>query len=312
MLKNYRDHDWQPDLRTLRYFVVIAEEKSLTKAASRLNIAQPALTRQIARLERELGTDIFRRMPRGMELTETGEILLEHCYTVFAQLARTYRDVQTHAHAPSGIVVVGLPPTPGEFILPPLFARIARDYPQIALRTVEGFSRELEKGVRGGDIALAVMHDPSEHPDLTVRAMLNETLQLVGPPGTLPRREYTLSEAAALPLILPPRPNVLRILVDRAAHDAGLDLNVIHPVDGIWHLKALVRAGQGHTILTRGGVLTEIEQGTLTARPIVDPVINWRLCVVSRTGHDRKPAIAAVASAICDIVADLVATGAWR
>lgn len=312
MLKNYEDHDWQPDLRTLRYFVCVAEEKSLTKAALRLRIAQPALSRQIARLETDLDTAVFLRQPRGVELTESGAILLERCYSLFSQLAHTYREVKTHATEPRGIVVVGMPPTPGEFILPPLMTRIKRDYPLITLRTVEGFSRELEKGLRSGDVSLAVMHDPPEDADMVARDLLREELNLIGPPGTLTKDSYTLAEAAELPLIMPPRPNFLRVLVDRAADEAGLALNIAHRVDGVWHLKALVRAGHGFTILTYGAVLTEIQQGSLMARPIVAPAIAWQLCVVTRRGNSRKPAYAAVEVAICEIVSALVAQGVWR
>ena len=251
-------------------------------------------------------------MPRGVELTETGAILLERCYALFSQLAQTYRDVKTHATEPKGIVVVGMPPTPGEFILPPLIERIKRDYPQIVLRTVEGFSRELEKGMRSGDISLAVMHDPPENTDIVARELLRETLNLIGPPGTLTQDSYTLAEAAELPLIMPPRPNYLRVLVDRAADEAKLSLNIAHRVDGVWHLKALVRAGHGFTVLTYGAVLTEIQQGTLVARPIVDPVMTWQLCVVTHVGNSRKPAFAAVEDAICDIVGDLVARRVWH
>jgi LysR family nitrogen assimilation transcriptional regulator len=312
LVKNFEDHDWQPDLRTLRYFVCVAEEKSLTKAAGRLRIAQPALSRQIAKLEGDLDTSVFVRLPRGVELTETGAILLKRCYAVLSLLAQTYRDVKTHSTEPKGIVVVGMPPTPGEFILPPLMARIKRDYPQIVLRTVEGFSLDLEKGLRSGDIALAVMHDPPDSTDLVGRELLREGLNLIGPPGTLTQDSYTLAEAAALPLILPPRPNFLRVLVDRAADAADLTLNISHRVDGVWHLKALVRAGHGFSLLTYGAVLTEIQQGTLMACPVVEPVIAWRLCVVTRLDHSRKPAFAAVEGAIGDIVNDLVARGVWR
>jgi LysR family nitrogen assimilation transcriptional regulator len=312
MPMNFEDQDWHPDLRTLRYVICDAEEKSMTKAAGRLRIAQPALSRQISKLEKDLDAAVFSRLPRGVELTEIGEILLERSYSIFSQLAQTYRDVKTHSTEPKGIVVVGMPPTPGEFILPALLARIKRDYPQIALRIVEGFSRDLEKGLRSGNIALAVMHDPPDSGDIVGRELLRERLNLIGPPGSLNKDAYTLAEAVALPLIMPPRPNFLRVLVDRAVDQSGLILDIVQRVDGVWHLKALVRAGHGFSILTYGAVLTEVEQGTLVARPIVDPIIEWRLCVATRIDHKGKPAFAAVENAICDIVDDLVARGVWR
>lgn len=111
--------DWQLELRTLRYFVCVAEEGALTRAAERLRIAQPALSRQIAKLEADLGVSVFVRTPRGVELTEAGEILLSRSNTILAQIQQTHHDVTAHASNPRGVVVLGMPPTPGEFIAPP-------------------------------------------------------------------------------------------------------------------------------------------------------------------------------------------------
>ncbi|MEI4470126.1 LysR family transcriptional regulator [Frigidibacter sp. MR17.24] len=312
MSQKFGDLDWFPDTRALRYFVAVAEEKSITKAAARVRIAQPAISRQIAWLEQELGTPLFLRLARGVELTEAGEILLDRCYEVFSTLAQGYREITAHSASPKGTVIVGMPPTPGEFILPPLLARIRDRYPEIELRFVEGFSRELEKALIRGDIALAVMHDPPERSDILGRELLVEHLHLVGPPGSLLQDRYRLEELAGLPLIMPSRPNYLRIIFDRACDERGLEPQVVQRVDGMWHLKALVRAGQGFTVLTYGAVLTEAAAGTLEARPVVEPQIGWRLCIATRAEQKRKVAITIVEDAIFDIVTDFVRRGLWR
>lgn len=114
--KKFGNKDWHPEMRALRYFVCVEEEKSITRAAGRLRIAQPAMSRQIASLEEDLGVPVFIRMPRGVELTEADEILLERAYVTFALLSQAYRDVTTSSESPKGIVVVGTPPTAGVFI----------------------------------------------------------------------------------------------------------------------------------------------------------------------------------------------------
>ncbi|GGH45049.1 LysR family transcriptional regulator [Frigidibacter albus] len=312
MSQKFGDHEWHPETRALRYFVAVAEEKSVTKAAARLRIAQPAISRQIAALEQDLATTLFLRLPRGVELTEAGEILLERCYATFSILAQGYRDVTAHSSAPKGVVVLGLPPTPGEFILPPLLSRIKAQYPDIELRLVEGFSRELEKALLRGDIALAVMHEPPERSDILRRELLVEHLNIVGPPGSLSKPSFTLAEAAQLPLVMPSRPNFLRIMFDRACDAHGYEPNVVQRVDGMWHLKALVRSGHGFTALTYGGVLTEINAGTLECRPIVAPQIGWQLSIATRAEQRPKVAVSVVEDAIFDIVADLVHRGVWQ
>lgn len=304
--------DWQPELRTLRYFLCVAEEKNMTRAAERLRIAQPALSRQIARLETDLGLPVFRRTSRGVELTEAGEILSTRAYAIMAQIAQAHHDVTSRSETPRGVVVVGMPPTPGEFIVAPLLDRIKRDYPEIELRFVEGFSRELETKLTRGEIGLAIMHDAPKREDIVVTDLLVEHLYVIGPCGSLERDSYPLAEAAQLPLIMPSRQNYLRILIDQHADSIGADLNIVQRVDGVWHLKSLVRHGHGFTILTFGGVLTEVQAGTLDARPITDPQIDWTLCIASKADQKDKPAVQAVQAVAQEIVNDLVARGVWR
>ncbi|MBW8639982.1 LysR family transcriptional regulator [Hoeflea sp. WL0058] len=304
--------DWQPELRTLRYFLCVAEEKNMTRASERLRIAQPALSRQIARLEEGLGVAVFKRTPRGVELTDAGEILQRRIYAVMAQITQAHHDVTAHTEAPRGVVVVGMPPTPGEFIVPPLLAEMKAKYPEIELRFVEGFSRDLESKLGRGEIGLAVMHDAPLQDDIETSELLVEHLYLIGPHGSLDRPSYTLREAISLPLIMPSRPNYLRILVDKHADAIGEELNIVQRVDGVWHLKSLVRHGHGFTILTYGGVLSEIQQGTLEARPITEPRIDWTLCIATKADQRRKKAIQIVEHTTRVIVADLVARGIWR
>ena len=114
--------DWEPDIRTLRCFVTVAEERNITRAANRLHLAQPALSRKIANLEHELNLALFDRSVRGVDLTPAGKILLDRAYAIFGQLAQTYHDVTASSEKLAGTVVVGMPPTLGEFIAPPCCA----------------------------------------------------------------------------------------------------------------------------------------------------------------------------------------------
>lgn len=304
--------DWEPDFRSLRCFITVAEERNITRAASLLHIAQPALSRKIAKLELELNLALFERSVRGVELTSAGKILLDRAYVIFEQLAQTYHDVTASAERPAGTVVVGMPPTPGEFIAPPLLRRISEGFPDIDLRFREGFSRELEDWLLNGQVGLAVMHSPPDRADISRKELLVEKLHLIGPKGALNQPVYTLAEAAVLPLIMPSRANYLRVLADQHAEENGYSLNVTQRVDGVWHLKSLVRDGHGFTLLTFGGVLSEYHLGTLTAAPIIKPEIQWRLCTATKTDQHRNMAIREVETAIAEIVADLVARNIWH
>lgn len=312
MPSDYQSFDWEPDIRTLRCFVTVAEEKNITRAAARLNIAQPALSRKIANLEQDLKLSLFERSVRGVELTAAGKILLDRTYAVFGQLTQAYNDVTANAERAVGTVILGMPPTPGELIAPSLLARIKKDFPGIELRFREGFSRELEDWLLTGQIGLAVMHNPPERADLTSRELLIETLHLIGATGSLEPRSYTLNEAAALPLLMPSRSNYLRVLADQHAEAIGASLNVVQRVDGTRHLKALVQDGHGFTLLTYGGVLTECNLGTLSAAPIIEPQVEWRLCTAIKTDQGRSMALRVVNDVIAEVVAEMVAERNWH
>jgi LysR family transcriptional regulator, nitrogen assimilation regulatory protein len=299
-------------LTALRYFISVAEERNFTKAANRLNIAQPALSRQIRKLEIVLGTPLFIRSARGAELTEAGEILRLRAYTIFNQIEQTVHDVMSQSDEPRGVVTVGMPPTPGELIAPLLLDYVRRNFPMIELRFKEGFSGTLQRMLTNNEIGVAVMHEAPSEQGFLVTQLLREHLWVIGKAGTIDRPSYTLAEAVALPLILPSRPNFLRILIDTHAEANNLQLNVVQRSDGVWILKALVRYGLGYTILTYGGVLSERQHGTIDAVPITNPQVDWTLCTAIRQDQARKPASRIVNEAIRTIVDDLVKREVWK
>ena len=305
------DGDWPLDFRALRYFACVAEQKSFSGASARLRIAQPALSRQIRRLEEELGVELFTRHARGVDLTDAGEILLARVYTIFRQVEQTRDDVTTQTQFPSGKVTVGLPPTAGEFISPLLAERVRDHYPNIELRLVEGFSGELYQKLMNHEISLAVMHNPIPHQELKTSELLVERLCLVGPAGSLNKERYRLADAAALPLILPNRPNHLRILIDDYAERYDTPLNVAFNSDGVGITRSLVRHGLGYTILTFGAVVSDVEQGRLDAVPISNPAITWPMGVAMRSDQSRKRTFIVIEELVRAVVQDLLKQGIW-
>jgi LysR family nitrogen assimilation transcriptional regulator len=304
--------DWNIDFRALRYFVAVAEERGFSRAAARLHVAQPALSRQVRKLEDDLGVELFARSKKGVELTEAGEVLLSRAYVLFNQVQQTYFDVTGRTDEPRGTVTVGMPPTPGEMIGPVLLERVKARYPNVELRFREGFSDALQRRLHGNEIGIAVMHDPAPHPDIRVTRLLTERMWIVGKAEALTKESYTLAEATQLPLVMPSRPNFIRVLLERHMDPDGPPLNIVQRADGVWQLKALVRYGHGFTFLTYGAVVSEIKLGVLRAAPVTDPSIVWDLCVAMRTDQYRKIAAAAVEGLIREIVEEFVRAGLWR
>src|SRR2546423_13957377 len=106
------------ELRSIEYFVQIAEEGSITRAADKLGIAQPALTRRIKQLEEELGAPLLVRLPRGVRLSASGRDFLEHARKVLVEVSRARDQVRGNARSVKGRVVIGTSPTLAPLLLP--------------------------------------------------------------------------------------------------------------------------------------------------------------------------------------------------
>src|SRR5579864_7423430 len=149
------------ELRSLTYFVRIAELGSITRAAAHLHLAQPALTRHVQRLEEELGVALFTRANRGVRLTEAGERLLDSATRILRDVERTGDEIRAHDAHPSGKIILGVTPTMCPVLVPELFAWMRRHYPMIELKVVHAGMVRLEEMLIDGRIDLALMSEVS-------------------------------------------------------------------------------------------------------------------------------------------------------
>jgi DNA-binding transcriptional LysR family regulator len=171
------------ELRHLRYFVAVAEELHFTRAAERLGIKQPPLSLQIRHLEREVGTSLFRRLKRGVELTETGTLLLHDARRILEQVERTKASVQSHARGEAGRVNLGFG---GATYLHRLVADIIRAYreryPGVVLLPEQSNTARLVEGLRGGEIDVAFVRPPIfDGEGLSIEPLVDEPMVIVLP-----------------------------------------------------------------------------------------------------------------------------------
>src|SRR6476646_10206813 len=131
------------DLRHLRYFIAVAEEGHVTRAAERLGMQQPPLSQLIKAIERELDVQLFRRKPRGVELTDAGRAFLDNARNVFAQIERASEQAQRAARGEQGEISLGISSTAHFCPLVPRVIRAFRDtFPQVLVRLQEGGTGE--------------------------------------------------------------------------------------------------------------------------------------------------------------------------
>jgi LysR family transcriptional regulator, nitrogen assimilation regulatory protein len=259
------------ELKQLRYFAAVARQQSFGKAAAELRIAQPALSRQIALLESELGVKLFARHARGAVPTKEAEFLLERVEFGLRYFEQTRRDLLAQQHRVSGPVVVGLQDASAEVLGPLLLEECRRTFPEVQLRIVGGLSPGLRELLIRGEADIALLTEPIEPAKLSVEPFATEPLFLIGIPGsradaTVPAR---LAELGGLPMILTGLPGLgVRGVVEAAVARANIAFDVVAEVDSIIVARKMIERGLGYTISVRHTVKAEILRETIAARPI--------------------------------------------
>lgn len=240
------------DFDRLRSFVRVAEVGSLSGASDVLRIAQPALSRQIRILEAEVGQKLFLRSHAGMRLTPAGTELLSRVAGLLRQLEQSIDEVRAFGEDPSGAVTIGIVPTVAAVVAEPLILRVARELPRVRLQLTEGYTGHILDWLHHREVDIGVLYGPAIDLHLRTRVLARDELVLIAPPGTaLGAAADLAADLAGHPLILPRAPHGLRLVVDKAAEQAGITLEVAAEVSSYSTTLRLVAAGIARTVLPR-------------------------------------------------------------
>jgi LysR family transcriptional regulator, nitrogen assimilation regulatory protein len=300
------------DTRALRYFQTVAEFASFSRGAEFLRLSQPALSRQITRLEAELNTKLFARHGHGVSLTDAGRTLLARSQAILRQLDQARAELRGTVGGLAGTISFAVPPAAGSFLVPALVERFAALHPNVFLKVVGGYSGYIHEWLVRGQVDLACLHDPLPQRGFESVPLVQEPVFVVGRPDLFPpgRRYIRVEDLACLPLILPSRPNASRRLLDSGMAELGLTLNLRVEVDDPSLIRALLRAGSGFSLLSRGAIETELRSGRLSALPL-RPALHWNLSLVLSAHGTRPPVVTALAATIVALSRELTASGAW-
>ncbi len=302
------------ELRQLEYFIAIAETGAFSRAAVRLSVAQPILSRQIKALEQELGMELYHRTGRGIVLSEAGKILEQHARGVLETTAGARRAISALGSTPVGRVVIGMPPSVGAVLTASLVRQFRAEFPQVSLGVMEGFSGHVLEWLTTGRIDVAVLYNAPRTSALVTDPLLTDELFLLGPvndPAGAGKASVPASRLGTLPLILPSRPHGLRILVDEFLSGISVTPNVQVEIDAMPSTLSLVENGIGYTILSYSSVHHLIEAGRIRAWSIVEPVMTRSLVVATSTQRPVTKAARALVGLVRKQVDALVAQGRW-
>lgn len=273
-------------LKQLSYFLAVADVGSLSKAAVMMSVAQPVISRQIKRLEVDLGVELFYRNGRGTVLSEEGKRLAAHVRSAMESLEQARSEIIASRSAPRGTVVLAMPPSIGWVLTTALVRRCRRQYPDIYLHLMEGFSGHVTEWLLTGRIDIGIVYDAPRRPTLSAEPLFADELVLLGPtsdPSGAGERSVRAARLGEIPLILPAQPHGLRVLVDQVLAKIGVEPKIELEVEAMTATLSLVEQGAGYTILSETAAQHLLGSGRIRSWPIVDPVMPRQLILATST-----------------------------
>lgn len=291
------------DLRQLEYFVSVADLGSFSRAARVLDVAQPAISRQIRALEVELRQALLLRNGRGAVPTEAGRRLLDHARSILQQVERARADVDGFKHGAVGHVTIGLPPTIARLHTAAVVREFRRRFPEATASIVEGLSVDVIEWVAIGRADVGVLYNAQSTATVLIEPLAEEELCLIGSAANaVHARTVRLRDLPRYPLIIPNRPHAIRTLVESRLAALGLRPQVALEVDAITAIIELAAESQGYAILPARAVPPGEMADRLQVRPIVQPALRSALGLATSAVRPSTPIQKAAAALLRDVL----------
>jgi LysR family nitrogen assimilation transcriptional regulator len=297
------------EFRLLAYFLRVAELGSINRAAADLHLSQPALSRHIAALEHEMGTQLFTRTQGGVALTDSGKLLTDRARPLLRQFAILKAQVGEMA---AGQVAIGIPASWQHVFTSPLVERMTARFPGVALRVYEGVSNVLRDYMFAGLLDLCVVPFATTPPaGYRQTALIREPLVLVGNEGSGLRQDEptSISQLDGMKLVLPSRPNLLRTQVEHTLARKGMEFKVVVETDTLTLCLDLARRGVGCTVVPACAVHPRGFGRAIVWSPLRGMVMTWALCESQSRTH--SPAVREGRRLVFETVAEAVSSGDW-
>jgi DNA-binding transcriptional LysR family regulator len=283
------------ELRQLEYFVAVVEEASFTKAAARVHVAQPGVSAQVRKLEKELGQALLDRSGRQVRLTDAGAAVLPYARAALAAAGSARLAVQELTGLLRGRVAVGMVSASSVVEVPELVAEFHRSHPAVEISLSEASSDQLLEGLRAGRLDLALLGSVAQPPPgIATHVLVDARLVAAVQHGDAlsSRASVSLEELCERALISLPRGSGLRSCVDDACTAAGLQPRVLFEASNLNFVAELARHGLGVAILPESFAVAN--RRTLHAVAITRPSLRARLQLAWRSAETASPAARAL------------------
>ena len=289
------------NLRAIQIFVVVAENRSFRKAAETLHRSQSAVSTQIKLLEEQIGVSLFHRTTRRVQLTVQGEQLLGHAQRAVASIEQGLSEIREAANVQSGHITMGCVPSIAATVLPDVLVEFKRKRGGIRLGLRELASQQLLEAIAGQEISFGIGPEVDQAGDFDFAPIGSEQIYALLPkahwkPG---HTAITLAELATMPVVLASASAALRNSLNRELISQGLEIANSFEVIQVQTMLAFAQAGLGVAILPKIMIPKPLDK-MLQALPIVDPVLERTLCLITLKGNSLSPAALELSALIVD------------
>lgn len=293
------------DVKRMKVFREVAACGSFSAAAESLSFTQSAVSQQVAALEREVGTKLLDRTPRGVRMTDSGRALVAHADAILSRLESAENELAELAGVRGGRLRLASFQSAGATLVPRAIAEFHARHPKVELSMVEAEPSEAHVLLRGGDIDLAVVYDYAVLPgtlgeDLETEHLIDDVYDAVIPKdhALATKARLTMADLGNDPWVGPTDRSGCRLIVDRACHDAGYDARVAFEADETMAAQALVAAGMGVTVYPR--LALSPQHPGVVSRPLADPPVRRIWAARLQAGY-RSPACDAMVQILLDV-----------
>jgi LysR family cyn operon transcriptional activator len=287
------------ELRHLRYFLAVAERGHVTRAAEALHVSQPTLSQQLRQLEEEIGTPLFDRVGRNLQLTQPGHIFRERASRALKELEEAKTAIEELEGLQRGDLTIGVVQTVNAYLMPQVLAQFSTLYPQIGIRVKEISADEVEVGILDGTFAFGLSFVPPTKGMLAVELLFEEELFLVVSKHhrLANRRRMRIADLDQEPLVVLNESFCTRRLINESFRQAKVRLHAAIEMNSIEGILATVRTGTKATILPNLGIRLG-QEAEVSNVALYDPTPRRGVGLVWREGSYRSGPAKALAQEI--------------
>jgi len=277
------------ELHQLYYFVAVAETGGFSRAAERCSVAQPSLSQQIMKLERELGQQLFDRLGRTVVLTEAGQVLLPRARSILAEVEQIERRLSREIDEGYGQLAVGFIPTIAPFLLPNVIKRFAENYPHAELLVHEDLTEALVNSLIEGRLDLGIMSLPINHKLIAAEEICTEFLLIAS------SHHHHLMKGAVLkskeledfPFIALNEIHCLGEQVQSFCYQQDVNLEIVCYTSQLSTVHSCVALGLGVSLVPQILAATDTSN-QLRYRAMSEPMPRRKIVAASHAGRQRS------------------------